>query len=171
MMKKTLRIMSCAILCTMVFAPKMTVQAKSLCRTSGSTTYCIIDDTATSKIQPIYETQAEHQKGYTTNLSVTKSVTKTQKASASITVNAGWSFASISSSFNVGNSQSQSVSAGVAYTISSSTASGKYRVAIRFPGKSLSYRSVSKEGVTIGRPYTISYVPTLNAQRKFLQKY
>lgn len=148
----------------------LTTKAATSCKMSGGYNYCIASGSAGEKTKPVYESQAQHTKGYGTQLTVSKSVTTTQSSSASISASVGWSVASISSTFNVGNSVSKSYSIGVAYTVPASTASGWYRVITRFPGKNLIYRQY-KGDTFIKKIRQIDYLPTKNAQYMALQKY
>ena len=148
----------------------ISTKAATTCKMSGGYNNCIFSGSAGEKIKPVYGSQALHTKGYSTQLTVSKNETTTQTSSASITATYGWSIASISASFNVANSQSKSYSAGVAYTIPASKASGRYRVITRFPGKNLIYRQY-KGDTFIKKIKQIDYLPTKNAQYMALQKY
>lgn len=147
-----------------------TTKAATSCKLSGGYNYCIASGEAGVKTKVVTGTQAKHTKGYTTQLSVTKSATYTQSASASITATANWTVASISSTFGVANSQSKSYSAGVAYTVPSSKATGWYRIVTRFPGKNLIYR-LFKGDTFISKIKQIDYVPSKGKQYMDLQKY
>lgn len=100
--------------------------------------------TDTSKVYPVVESQVRHQKGISTTVSTSRSVTKTDSVSASITSTFGADCLGLTSSVaaQVGVSTSQSFTVGttIAFTVGADKESGMYRIEVVFPEKVTSIR-------------------------------
>lgn len=153
------------------------VEAKTgvYCSNDRNFHYCVVSTNRKLDIRPIYETQAQHRYGYQTQLSLTTSNTQTKSFSGSLSFTFETGFiltkSKVSVGVNVTYSQSNTVSSGIAYTIDSSKATGKYRIIHVFPYYDLRFESYTLDGELKTSSPIRSGVPGANESYKDLQKY
>ena len=121
-------------------------------------------------IQPLYNTQAQHTKGYTTTIHVSTSVTKTESVDVTLTIGFSY-FVEANTSLGVTQSESFTVEAGVAYTIDPIIPTAMYRISVRFPGHSVRYEVWDYDEQERLEWEVVDYMPDRNASAYFLEEY
>lgn len=137
--------------------------------------YCMKITTATvdAKKKPLYGTQTQHKKGYSTTISVEKSKSKSLAISESITGQFSTPFESLSAELGLSQEETQTVSVGVSYTISASKDTGLYRITTVFPCKKESVKVYQNNNNSTALVYSnnISYAPQSNDSYYTLERY
>lgn len=132
-----------------------------------------ITSDVTAFINPVYDSQALHTKGYTTTIGVDSSVTNGSSASVSLTAGVDSVFAELSATLEVSTNVSFTTGTSISYTIGASTASGRYRIEHVFPRKKVIQQRVLSDstGEHIQWQRTISYAPVLHDAYRRLNRY
>lgn len=123
-----------------------------------------------TRIQPLYNTQAQHTQGYITTIHASTNVTKTVSVNVSFTFGFNY-YVEANHSFGVTDSESRTVEAGVSYTIESSEPTAKYRISVAFPGQSIRYEIWDTREQERLELKVVDFLPNKNESYRFLEKY
>lgn len=139
----------------------------------GSLFWRQITTNVTAYVNPVYDSQALHTKGYITTIGVNSTKTNSCSASTSLTAGVDAAFVQLSTTLEVGTSVSYSTGTSITYTITADTASGWYRIEHVFPRVQVKQQKVRLDysGETIEWQRTISYAPKLNDAYRRLTRY
>lgn len=169
-MKKNKVIVSLASVLFIIFG-QTNVFAASASKDDGTYSYYQETTIVPNKSQPVVESQAEHITGYTTQISLTTTISKSETASASLTVGGSVFGAELSTKLEVSQQVGCSVAAGVSYTIPATQPHGWYRIDVVFPNYKVDqYKWRDSDGRQIFSQ-TIEYAPKTNAAYKTLNNY
>ena len=159
---------------SMFVSSSLTVNAKTATRQwiadGGVYTATITTSDTISRCVPITESQAQHKRGTSTTIGISK--TKGTKMTSSVDVTAGYNqIAVLEATVGVAEEQSYSVSASVSYTLKNE-ASGKYRIEVVYPGKQVNrtLKFESRLGTKTRTAFS-NYTPGKNAAYHRLNKY
>lgn len=167
-MKKLVSLL-CGIL--IMLSSSTIVNAATMCKTVGSQQKCGVTADVANRIYHLTDTNAYHNGVVTTTISAGVTRTITQSSSATIGVSGGISLAEVSATLGIGESVSYSNTAGVSYTLTSSTSAGYYRVSIAHPGSSYIHRTYTLDGALLSTDRSVSYAPKFNGPYRYLYKY
>lgn len=158
-----------------VFAASKTVALSG--SSQGARALCVTTYETSAAVKPVYASQALHTKGYQTTIGVSYAVSTSTTASSTIQASVGAEFAGISAStalsLGVSNSVSYTVGTNISYTISPSTASGRYRIEVVFPQNKVNFHiyETTASGINTIKNKTISSMPRINDAYHKLTRY
>lgn len=165
------KIVACIFMsCMLVFLCGVE-EIAAACKSANGYSYCAINVGNASVTKPIYNSQVYHSGKNGTSVNVTKSVSNTVSASASLNWGASVWGTTLSASVGVSVSDTQTTNTSIGFVLSSANSAGYYRVDAVFPGYSVRFTQAKTPEYVIVASRVVGYAPIKNRRYHKLTRY